>query len=91
MAKKKDESWKLDKWWKRAAYVIGWIGFIFSGLLFWIVAIILYTNRDKKAKEKEHELIHMYQKFIFVVGCIWSILLIFAILMAMYTFFLVMG
>jgi len=87
MAKKKDESWKLDKWWKRAAYTIGWIGLILMGLLFWIVAIVLYANRDKKAKEKKNELIHVYQKFIYVIGLIWSVLLILAIIMALYAYF----
>ena len=81
---KKPEEWKLDKWWKRAAYTIGWIGLVLMGFLFWIVAIVLYVNRDKKAKEKKNTLTQAYQKFVYVIGLIWAVLFVLSLVVAVF-------
>ncbi len=68
--------WKIDKWWKKLFYGIGWVAIIFSGPFIWLIAGVSYHERDKKAKEKSESIVHGYQKFAYVFGVIYTLIVL---------------
>jgi len=68
----KAEFYKLNTWYKKAVYYIGWAYTIF--MVGWLVLLILYIARDKTKKSEKDTLVFSYQKFPYWLGWIFPLI-----------------
>ena len=68
---------KLDKWYKKTIYYLGWVYAIGSGIIIWIILGTLYYTRDIDVEKRKGYLNKSYQKFIYVYCIIMLILTLF--------------
>ncbi|GEM_PF-3189404 len=87
------EDIKLDTGYKKVQYWISWVVFVFAGMIWAWVAVLLLANYGKTTsndvKSKNGVLNKSWQKFVYIYGQVGTIIIIFGWILIIFGWILV--